>query len=145
VTVGDSLDAAGMSREEFYQKVVIGGVRPPLYAKWPTAFHEVLQGCWAPSPEDRMPFREVYRALQAMVEQMDKIRDSTPPTLHDIRPFNVEDSTEQRRQRPHGVSMDWVVSPEGVPRLYSANSDDTTHGKAASAHHSIKKYRSMSF
>ena len=51
------------SKEEYYEHVVRGGIRPPVHPAWPADFIKLLQASWDPSPRFRPSFDEILRVL----------------------------------------------------------------------------------
>lgn len=53
-----------ISRATFMERVVCGGMRPPLLANWPSHFSDLLQACWHPMPEARPSFESILCMLE---------------------------------------------------------------------------------
>lgn len=60
----------GMSRDEFYQTVVLQGLRPKLDKSWPVKFSELLTACWAEDPFIRPGFDEVVNVLDELLREL---------------------------------------------------------------------------
>jgi serine/threonine protein kinase len=142
-----------MTREQFYQQVIIRGERPPLLPKWPEAFQSILTDCWAQDPDERPQFVEVYRRLNTILTQMDRLKHSDKPLWQDIfqrmATFEVTDTIDSRVDRASRASM--PSSPNHVPLqeiLASFAADDTEaspkHGERHQ-HHGRGRNRSLSF
>jgi len=57
----------GMSRDEFYARVVHGGERPVINKRWPTELSDLMQLCWDFTPDVRPNFAGVLERLDAML------------------------------------------------------------------------------
>jgi len=56
----------GMSRDEFYARVVHGGERPVISRKWPAELSDLMQQCWDYTSEFRPTFANVLERLDDM-------------------------------------------------------------------------------
>ena len=56
----------GLSREQFYKKVVKGGERPPMSKKWPKELQKLIASCWG-DIEARPQFSEVALKLSELL------------------------------------------------------------------------------
>lgn len=56
----------GMNREQFYEEVVHGGMRPPLSKKWPRELSQLISECWDVNYNIRPTFQEISERLEAM-------------------------------------------------------------------------------
>lgn len=59
----------GLNRDQFYERVVHGGERPPLNKKWPQELSQLLTECWSEDIEKRPTFSAIVRRLDAMLAQ----------------------------------------------------------------------------
>jgi serine/threonine protein kinase len=59
----------GLGRDEFVQRVVIGGERPKLDKAWPAAFSSLLKACWDHDPMQRPAFNRILLDLAALSQQ----------------------------------------------------------------------------
>jgi serine/threonine protein kinase len=57
----------GLSRDEFYERVVHGGERPPLNRKWPVELISLICDCWSEKVEARPTFDEVLKRIDKML------------------------------------------------------------------------------
>lgn len=57
----------GLSRDEFYERVVHGGERPPLNKKWPVELISLICDCWSEKVEARPTFDEVVKRIDKML------------------------------------------------------------------------------
>jgi hypothetical protein len=86
----DKVPFQGMSREDFFDQVVQGGLRPKLDKVWPAKFSGLLTACWAanhvevshyddslgctvisPMPLQRPSFEEVVQDLDELISEWD--------------------------------------------------------------------------
>lgn len=58
---------AGMSVEDHFQDVIIGGQRPPLNPAWPDVVRHLLRLCWHVEPDCRPSITEVRDWLRAFL------------------------------------------------------------------------------
>jgi len=56
----------GMNREQFYDEVVHGGMRPPLSKKWPKELSQLISECWDVNYNIRPTFQEISDRLEAL-------------------------------------------------------------------------------
>jgi len=57
----------GMSKDEFYQEVVHGGLRPEIHKKWPTELASLITACWSEDPNSRPTFSEIVLSLDQLI------------------------------------------------------------------------------
>eukprot|EP00752_Nemacystus_decipiens_P016316 g14591.t2 len=55
---------AGMSVDDHYREVIIGGLRPPLDPRWPAGLQHLLRACWNEDPDQRPSILEAKEALR---------------------------------------------------------------------------------
>lgn len=58
----------GLSRDQFYERVVYGGERPPLGRKWPVELTSLMSECWDADLHNRPKFRDIVKRLDALLE-----------------------------------------------------------------------------
>lgn len=58
----------GLNRQQFYERVVHGGERPPLSRRMPVKWAQLITQCWSPDSEQRPEFRSIAETLTEMVE-----------------------------------------------------------------------------
>ena len=56
-----------MNREEFYEKVVYGGLRPEISKKFPNDLSNLIKSCWDIDPQVRPSFHSIHFALAEML------------------------------------------------------------------------------
>ncbi len=56
-----------MSRDEFYDRVVHGGLRPEIGKKFPQDLARLIQSCWDINPQVRPSFHSIYLELAEML------------------------------------------------------------------------------
>ena len=59
----------GMNREQFYDGVVHGGMRPPLSKKWPKELSLLISECWDVNYNVRPSFQEISDRLGGMQDR----------------------------------------------------------------------------
>jgi len=57
----------GLDKEQFYEKVVHGGERPPINRKWPNGIATLMTDCWDADWRKRPTFREVEERLDSII------------------------------------------------------------------------------
>ena len=58
----------GLSREQFYKRVVKGGERPPMSKKWPKELTKLIGQCWGEIGERPM-FEEIVPKLTELLAE----------------------------------------------------------------------------
>jgi len=58
----------GMDRQQFYERVVHGGERPPLSKRLPVKWSQLITQCWSADAEQRPDFSSLAKTLKEMVE-----------------------------------------------------------------------------
>jgi serine/threonine protein kinase len=59
----------GLSRDQFYERVVYGGERPPLSRKWPSELTSLMSECWDADMHNRPKFRDIVERLDVLLEK----------------------------------------------------------------------------
>lgn len=62
----DKIPFKGLSRDEFMERVVVGGERPKIGVLWPRRFNTLLQSCWHADAKKRPSFELVLEQLEKM-------------------------------------------------------------------------------
>jgi len=57
----------GLDRQQFYERVVHGGERPPLSRKLPVKWSQLITQCWSADAEQRPDFSSIAETLKEMV------------------------------------------------------------------------------
>ncbi|KAG5188764.1 kinase-like domain-containing protein [Tribonema minus] len=60
----------GMSVGDFYQRVVNGGIRPPLDSSWPPALRKLIDLCWHADVDKRPDFHYIAAQLKDIYRQL---------------------------------------------------------------------------
>ena len=55
---------AGMSVDDHYHEVIVGGLRPPLDPRWPAGLQRLLRACWHEDPDQRPSILEAKEVLR---------------------------------------------------------------------------------
>jgi hypothetical protein len=63
----DKVPFQGMSRDDFFEQVVYGGLRPKLDKAWPVGFSNLLTACWADDHMERPDFAEIVYVLDELI------------------------------------------------------------------------------
>ena len=71
-----------MSRLEYYNRVLLGGERPPVNKNWPPLTREMMQEAWAPNPNDRPIIKRVAALIRADLVDMSHDNEVVNRTLH---------------------------------------------------------------
>jgi len=58
----------GMDRQQFYERVVHGGERPPISRRFPMKWTQLISQCWSSDSEQRPSFNNIAETLKEMVE-----------------------------------------------------------------------------
>ena len=58
-----------MGKKTYFDKVVMGGMRPKLYPHWPVGFIELLKLCWHEDKNIRPTFYEIMAELSALIDE----------------------------------------------------------------------------
>jgi serine/threonine protein kinase len=66
----DKIPFKGMSRDEFYRVVVVGGERPQLDKAWPAGFSSLLTACWNTDPMVRPSFSQIIIELNKLIDDL---------------------------------------------------------------------------
>ena len=60
----------GLTRKQYYERVSLGGERPPVSTKWPPLTQQVMKECWGSVPKDRPKLKRVGELIRADLEDM---------------------------------------------------------------------------
>lgn len=75
-----------MGKKSYFDKVVMGGMRPKLYPHWPVGFIELLKLCWHEDKNIRPTFYEIMAELSVLIgEEEDMLVNSTSNTTNKSR------------------------------------------------------------
>lgn len=69
--VTGKLPFSEMGKKTFFDEVVIGGVRPRLFARWPIEFNSLLQRCWHEDKNKRPSFGTIVHELELLIERVE--------------------------------------------------------------------------
>ena len=64
----DQIPFKGLSRDDFMERVVVGGERPKIGALWPKRFIILLQACWHADSRRRPSFEKVIDQIDQMMK-----------------------------------------------------------------------------
>jgi len=72
----------GLTRKQFYEKVSIGGERPPVSQKWPPLTRHIMKECWETDPSKRPTFERVAGIIRTDLEDMTRDESVLDRTKH---------------------------------------------------------------
>ena len=73
---------AGFSRKEYYQKISLLGLRPPVHNSWPTMTSQIMKESWNAKPKERPDFRRVAAVIRADLNNLTSDPEVTHRTKH---------------------------------------------------------------
>lgn len=71
-----------MTRLEYYNRVLLGGERPPLNKNWPPLTRQSLQEAWAANPKGRPSVKRVLGLIRSDLTDMSHEDEVVNRTVH---------------------------------------------------------------
>eukprot|EP00903_Cladosiphon_okamuranus_P011855 g11137.t1 len=103
----------GMGRNRFFSEVIRGSHRPPINKKWPKAWSDLMQSCWAEDPAKRPSFAIVDDLLQGMLQE--GIDQNWEKTKADDKPYATCDHNEWKDKSTCKATLS-ILNASAAPR-----------------------------